>query len=84
MKVLQLILYPFKKWKENRDKKFIERIDKLYFQKDKYGNRFIKGQLHAVFDEETKAKGSVTAWLDIPSDKVVPKLLEFEHAVDLR
>lgn len=82
--MIKKILKYLRKLQERRDKKFIERIDRLYFQKDEHGNRFIKGQLHAVFDEDTKAIGRVTAWGRTPHDKVVPKLLEFERGVGLR
>lgn len=33
----------FKAYREWRDKKFIERIDRVYFKKDKDENLFIKG-----------------------------------------
>ena len=72
------------KYKDYRDRKFRERIDRAYFHVDEHGNRFVKGHLHAVYDEKTKAKGNVTAWLDTPSDKVVPKVLEFERATGIR
>ena len=35
----------FKAYKEWRDRKFIERIDRVYFKKDKDKNLFIKGNL---------------------------------------
>lgn len=35
----------FKAYKEWRDKKFIERIDRVYFKKDKDENLFIKGNV---------------------------------------
>lgn len=35
----------FKAYKEWRDKKFIERIDRVYFKKDKDKNLFIKGNV---------------------------------------
>ena len=35
----------FRVYKEWRDKKFIERIDRVYFKKDKDENLFIKGNL---------------------------------------
>lgn len=35
----------FKAYKEWRDRKFIERIDRVYFKKDKDENLFIKGNL---------------------------------------
>lgn len=69
---------------ERRDKKFRERIDRVYFHADKHGNRFIKGHLHVVYDEKTTAKGNVTAWMGTPADKVVPTILEFERATGLR
>lgn len=72
------------RFRERRDRKFRERIDRVYFHADEHGNRFIKGSLNAVYDEETKAKGNVTAWMETPADKVVPKVLEFERATGLR
>ena len=35
----------FSAYKDWRDKKFIERIDRVYFKKDKDENLFIKGNL---------------------------------------
>jgi hypothetical protein len=35
----------FKAYKEWRDRKFIERIDRVYFKKDKDENLFIKGNV---------------------------------------
>lgn len=35
----------FRAYKDWRDKKFIERIDRVYFKKDKYENLFTKGNL---------------------------------------
>ena len=40
-----------------RDRKFRERIDRVYFHVDEHGNRFFKGSLYAVKDEETGAAG---------------------------
>lgn len=35
----------FRAYKDWRDKKFIERIDRVYFKKDKDENHFIKGNV---------------------------------------
>lgn len=35
----------FKAYKEWRDKKFIERIDRVYFNKDKDENLYVKGNV---------------------------------------
>lgn len=35
----------FKAYKEWRDKKFIERIDRVYFKKDKDENLYVKGNV---------------------------------------
>lgn len=35
----------FKAYKEWRDKKFIERIDRVYFKKDKDENLYVKGNI---------------------------------------
>lgn len=49
------------RYKERRDKKFRERIDRIYFHHDGNGNRFIKGQLHAIYDDETNMPGGVSS-----------------------
>lgn len=67
-----------------RDRKFRECIDRVYFHVDEHGNRFIKSNLNAVYDEKTTAQGNFTAWLDTPADKVVPKVLEFERATGIQ
>lgn len=79
MKVLQLILYPFKKWKEYRDRKFRERIDRIYFCTDGCGHRFMPDRIFAVRDEETGAPGQFTACPQDTYDKVLSKLPEFER-----
>lgn len=52
------IIKSIKAW---RDKRFRERIDRVYFHTDGHGNRFIKGSLYAVADEETGQGGCLTA-----------------------
>ena len=49
------------RFRERSDKKFRERIDRVYFHHDGDGNRFFKGSLYAVKDEETGAAGIVCA-----------------------
>ena len=52
------------RYKYYKDRKFIERIDRVYFKVDNSGNRFIKGHLHTIYDEKTKTNGLITAWAD--------------------
>lgn len=47
-------------WKARRDRKFRERIDRVYFRHDGKGNRFIRGHLYVVFDPETMQRGNIT------------------------
>lgn len=60
-RLANILLHPICAWREHRDKRFVERIDRLYFHHDGDGNRFFKGQLHAVFDEETKMPGGLSS-----------------------
>ena len=48
-------------YRDWRNRKFVEKIDKLYFHKDKQGNRFMKGTLLVVYDNKTGAYGNVMA-----------------------
>ena len=47
--------------RERSDRKFRERIDRVYFHVDEHGNRFIKGSLYAIKDEDTGAPGILCA-----------------------
>lgn len=49
------------RYRERRDKKFRERIDRVYFHADEYGNRFMEGSFFAVKDESTGASGIICA-----------------------
>lgn len=49
------------RFRERSDKKFRERIDRVYFHHDGDGNRFFKGQLHAIFDEKTNMPGGLSS-----------------------
>ena len=57
MKALELLLSLPRKYRDWRDRKFRQRIDRVYFHVDEHGNRFMKGAFHAVKDEETGAGG---------------------------
>lgn len=46
----------FRAYKDWRDKKFIERIDRVYFKKDKDENLFIKGNV--VVEDKILAYGN--------------------------
>ena len=52
----------------------VEKIDKLYFHKDKQGNRFMKGTLLVVYDNKTGAYGNVMACLEEDLDKTLSKV----------
>ena len=51
-----------------------KKIDKLYFHKDKQGNRFMKGTLLVVYDNKTGAYGNVMACLEEDLDKTLSKV----------
>ena len=57
MKALELLLFLPRKYRDWRDRKFRQRIDRVYFHVDEHGNRFMLGAFHAVKDEETGAGG---------------------------
>lgn len=48
-------------WKARRDRKFRERIDRVYFRHDGKGNRFIRGHLYAEIDERASCPGEISA-----------------------
>lgn len=58
------------RYKDYRDRKFRERIDRVYFHVDEHGNRFIKGSLYAVKDEETGSAGILCSNPTITLDEV--------------
>lgn len=47
----------FKAYKEWRDRKFIERIDRVYFKKDKDENLYVKGNV--VVEGKALAYGNI-------------------------
>ena len=49
----------FKMYRDWRNRKFVEKIDKLYFHKDKQGNRFMKGTLLVVYDNSSFASTQI-------------------------
>lgn len=59
MKTLELLLSLPRKYRDWRDRKFRQRIDRVYFHVDEHGNRFMQGAFHAVKDEETGAGGTL-------------------------
>lgn len=69
----------FKMYRDWRNRKFVEKIDKLYFHKDKQGNRFMKGTLLVVYDNKTGAYGNVMACLEEDLDKTLSKVTRFSH-----
>lgn len=72
--LIKWIRIPFKKYREYSDKKFRERVDRVYFNMDKHGNRFFKGRLHAFHDEVSGADGSLTAWANIKQGDIAMTL----------
>lgn len=68
------------RFRERSDKKFRERIDRVYFHHDGDGNRFFKGSLYAVKDEETGAAGIVCANPTITLEEV--KRVEWGQSFD--
>lgn len=74
----------FRRIMEWRDRRFRQRIDRVYFHTDGHGNRFIQGHLYAIKDEDNGQSGGLTACLlDIGLDKVQSIVestrLEFEE-----
>ena len=59
---------------ERKDQKFREKIDRIYFNVDEHGNRFIKGQLHAVHDKDKGIDGGLTAWADKTREDISSQL----------
>lgn len=68
------------RYRDYRDRKFRERIGRVYFHMDEHGNRFFKGSLYAVKDEETGAAGIVCANLTITLQEV--KRVEWGQSFD--
>lgn len=68
------------RYRDYRDRKFRERIDRVYFHMNEHGNRFFKGSLYAVKDEETGAAGIVCANLTITLQEV--KRVEWGQSFD--
>lgn len=68
------------RYRDYRDRKFRERIDRVYFHVDEHGNRFFKGSLYAVKDEETGAAGIVCANPTITLEEV--KRVEWGQSFD--
>lgn len=68
-----------KKFRSYKDRKFREKIDRVYFNVDENGNRFIKGAIHVVHDEKTGTIGNITAWADKKQEDIVLTLPVF-HA----
>ena len=56
-----------KRFREWRDRRFRERIDRVYFRCDKQGNRFLCGNLRVVKDPVTAMGGNLAvsrdAWI---------------------
>lgn len=46
----------FKLYREWRDRRFVERINRVYFRKDNAGNLFLEERLHVV------APGRISVW----------------------
>lgn len=61
MKMTELLLSLPKRYRDYRDRKFRERIDRVYFHHDGDGNRFFKGQLHVVCDDDTNMPGGLSS-----------------------
>lgn len=59
-----------RRYKDCRDRKFRERIDRVYFHVDEHGNRFFKGSLYSIKDEETGSGGVLCANPTITLDEV--------------
>lgn len=57
-----------KAYREWRDRKFVERINRVYFKKEK-GFLFIEGHLNIVSDGESS--GRISAWTDYTRDEVL-------------
>ena len=53
-----------KRFREWRDRRFRERIDRVYFDCDKQGNRYLRGNLRVVRDPVSAMGGSLAVARD--------------------
>lgn len=56
----------FKMYREWRNRKFVEKINKVYFKQDNDGNLFMEGNLHVY----GKNNGVISFWADKSLDDV--------------
>ena len=56
----------FKMYRDWRNRKFVEKINKVYFKQDNAGNLFMEGSLHVY----GKNNGIITSWMDKSKEDV--------------
>lgn len=56
----------FKMYRDWRNRKFVEKINKIYFKQDNAGNLFMEGSLHVY----CKNNGIITSWMDKSKEDV--------------
>lgn len=61
----------FKLYRDWRDKKFVERINRVYFKQDNAGNLFMEGDLHVCGDKN----GHIVSWVNKSMEDVKNSLL---------
>lgn len=56
----------FKMYRDWKNRKFVEKINKVYFKQDNAGNLFMEGSLHVY----GKNNGVISSWVDKSLDDV--------------
>ena len=56
----------FKMYRDWRNRKFVEKINKIYFKQDNDGNLFMEGRLYVY----GKNNGVISSWVDKSLDDV--------------
>lgn len=56
----------FKMYRDWKNRKFVEKINKVYFKQDNAGNLFMEGSLHVY----GKNNGIITSWMDKSKEDV--------------
>ena len=71
MRLIKRVIARYRAW---RDERFRQRIDKVYFQLDQKGNRYIYGNLNAVYDTRNGTPGDVTGWGNLTREDIFGEL----------
>ena len=82
MKIFEFLQSLPKRYRDCRDKKFRERIDRVYFHHDGDGNRFMEGAFHVVKDEKTGAGGIICSNPDSTMEEAKDDLRQWDNRFD--